>query len=101
MFQKTFGHHLNEGVTEHFTRIVLKEQGLDPGSAYPDELAMADALISDLGSDGEDLIRQAYFQGKTEAQKRVNAALSHAKGSSDHKDWKAATAQLHAALSGP
>jgi hypothetical protein len=111
MFQKTFGHHLNEGVTEHFTRIVLKEQGLDPGSAYPDELAMAEALISDLGSDGEDLIGQAYFQGKTEAQKRVNAALSHDKDGSalrtwhahvaspDHKDWKAATAQLHAALS--
>ncbi len=111
IFQKTFGHHLNEGVTEHFTRIVLKEQGLDPGSAYPDELAMAEALISDLGSDGEDLIGQAYFQGKTEAQKRVNAALSHGNdgsglstwhariASADHKDWKAATAQLHAALS--
>ncbi len=111
MFQKTFGHHLNEGVTEHFTRIVLKEQGLDPGSAYPDELAMAEALISDLGSDGEDLIGQAYFQGKTEPQSRVNAALSHDKdgsalrtwharvASADHKDWKAATAQLHAALS--
>ena len=111
MFQKTFGHHLNEGVTEHFTRIVLKEQGLDPGSAYPDELAMAEALISDLGSDGEDLTGQAYFQGKTEAQSRVNAALSHDKdgsalrtwhahvASADHKDWKAATAQLHAALS--
>ena len=44
MFQKTFGHHLNEGVTSIY-RIVLKEQGLDPGSAYPDELAMAEALI--------------------------------------------------------
>jgi hypothetical protein len=70
---------------------------------------MAEALISDLGSDGEDLVGQAYFQGKTEAQKRVNAALSHDKdgqgtwharvASSDHKDWKAAAAQLHAALS--
>jgi hypothetical protein len=109
LFQGSFGHYMNEGVTEHFTRAVLKEQGLDPGTAYPDEFALAEALISDLG---EDVVGQAYFQGKPDAQKRVVDALSHATGgvtfttwhthvnSSDHKDWKTAATELHAALSG-
>lgn len=111
-FQKTFGHHLNEGVTEYFTQQVLKEQGLKPGSAYPDELDMANALVQDLG---EDVVGQAYFQGKMDAYQKVVAALSRVKGgkgtpplgewkretaSADPKDWKKAAAVLHAALSG-
>jgi hypothetical protein len=109
-FQSNFGHHLNEGVTEHFTQVVLKEQKLDPGEAYPDELAMAEGLISVLG---EDEVGQAYFQGKLDAYRKVLAAFSGGNDrsafqtwhnrvtSSDHKDWKAATTQLHAALSQP
>jgi hypothetical protein len=99
---------MNEGVTEHFARAVLTEQNLQPGEAYPEELAMAEMLISDLG---EDLVGQAYFQGKTEAYQKVLAALTHDKdpkafenwhdhvNSSERKDWKDAAAQLHAALS--
>lgn len=106
-FQNNFGHHLNEGVTEHFTQAVLKEQGLKPGEAYPDELAMAEGLISDLG---EQLVGEAYFQGKLDAYRRVTDVFSHGKDrsafqawhdratSADHKDWEAATAQLHAIL---
>ena len=109
-FQNNFGHHLNEGVTEHFTQVVLKEQKRDPGKAYPDELAMAEGLISDLG---EDQVGQAYFQGKLDAYRRVLSGFSGGKDpaafqtwhgrvtSSDHKDWKEATTQLHAASSHP
>jgi len=107
-FQNNFGHYMNEGVTEHFTRAVLAEQNLQPGQDYPNELAMAEGLIADLG---EDLVGQAYFQGKMDAYQKVLAALSHDKdprsfttwhdhvNSSDRNDWKNATAQLHAALS--
>jgi Domain of unknown function (DUF4157) len=106
--QNQFGHHLNEGITEHFTQAVLKEQGRDAGTAYPDELAMAEALIADLG---EEVVGKAYFQGKMDAYRRVLAALSRGKDQAafstwhDHatsdnpKDWKAAAAELHAALS--
>ena len=107
-FQNNFGHYLNEGVTEHFTQAVLKEQKGDAGTAYPDELAMAESLISDLG---EDQVGKAYFQGNLEAYRSVLAAFSSSKdrsafsnwhthvNSSDHKDWKTAAAELHAALS--
>jgi hypothetical protein len=107
-FQNHFGHYLNEGVTEHFTQAVLKEQKRDAGTAYPDEWALAESLISDFG---EDLVGKAYFQGNTEAYRSVLAALSRGKdqsaftswhthvNSSDHKDWKTAAAELHAALS--
>jgi hypothetical protein len=107
-FQNHFGHYMNEGVTEHFTQAVLKEQKRDAGTAYPDEWALAESLISDLG---EDLVGKAYFQGNTEAYRSVLAALSTGKDqsaftswhtlvySSDHKDWKTAAAELHAALS--
>lgn len=106
--QNNFGHYMNEGVTEHFTQAVLKEQKRDAGTAYPDELAMAESLISDLG---EDQVGKAYFQGNLEAYRSVLAALSSSKdrsafsnwhthvNSSDHKDWKTAATELHAALS--
>ena len=107
-FQNNFGHYLNEGVTEHFTQAVLKEQKRDAGTAYPDELAMAESLISDLG---EDQVGKAYFQGNLDAYRSVVAAFSSSKdrsafsnwhthvNSSDHKDWKTAAAELHTALS--
>jgi hypothetical protein len=99
---------MNEGVTEHFAQAVLKEQKRDAGTAYPDEWALAESLISDLG---EDLVGKAYFQGDTEAYRSVLSALSRGKdqsaftswhthvNSSDHKDWKTAATELHAALS--
>jgi Domain of unknown function (DUF4157) len=109
-FQSNFGHYLNEGVTEHFTEAVLNEQQLKPGQAYRDELAMARGLISDLG---EQLVGEAYFQGKMGAYQRVAEAFSHGTdrsafqtwqrriNSSDHKDWQDATQQLHAIMSQP
>jgi hypothetical protein len=107
-FQNHFGHYLNEGVTEHFTQTVLKEQKRDAGTAYPDEWAMAESLIADLG---EDQVGKAYFQGNLDAYRSVMAALTKGKdqsaftnwhthvNSSDRKDWKTAAAELHAALS--
>jgi hypothetical protein len=69
---------------------------------------MAESLVSDLG---EDQVGKAYFQGNLEAYRSVLAALSSGKdrsafsnwhthvNSSDHKDWKTAATELHAALS--
>jgi hypothetical protein len=71
---------------------------------------MAEGLISDLG---EDQVGQAYFQGKVDAYRKVLGAFSGGKDpaafqtwhnrvtSSDHKDWKEATTQLHASSSHP
>lgn len=108
-FQTNFGHALNEGVTQHFTQSVLTEQGLAPGEAYPDELAMAEALIKDLH---EEEVGKAYFQGKTDAYQKVIDAFNKSRdiqpstwkghaGSSNHEDWKLAAQELHRVLTGP
>jgi len=68
-FQQDFQHNLNEGVTEHFTEVVLGE----PGKAYHDNLKMADALILALG---EDMVAKAYFQGDREALLTVMRAFN-------------------------
>lgn len=104
-FQKEFSHHLEEGVTEHFSNRVLTEQTVGPGSAYPDEVAMADTLISLVG---EDLVGKAYFKGEHGARDALISAFNRTRGaymtwqqaiaSNDPSDWKRANQQLRTAF---
>lgn len=72
-FQNDFGNPLEEGVTQHFTNMVLHEQTLSDGKAYPRELAMAESLISLVG---EKVVGDAYFSGKDDLSKAITAAFS-------------------------
>ncbi len=108
-FQNNFGHNYNEGVTQHFTESVLKEQGLSSGKAYPDELKLAGGLISALGPDGEDQVGDAYFKGKLTLYAKVLKALSptndfsgwHDAAWKEPPDWQAATSLLTKVLRAP
>jgi len=100
-FQRDFGHHLEEGVTQYFTNQVLAEQKIGQGSSYPDELALAEALISVLN---EGPVGKAYFGGDHGARDAVIQAFNKAHGnytdwvtgihSDDKKDWVSAVKAL-------
>jgi Domain of unknown function (DUF4157) len=99
-FQDDFGHTLEEGVTQYFTNKVLAEQKLPAGVAYPEQLKLANQLISALG---EDLIIAAYFKGEKDAKNKIIAASNkhgdfHAwyksTRSEDAKDWPEISKQL-------
>jgi hypothetical protein len=103
VFQRSFGHPYNEGVTEYFAQKVLEEQKLKPGKAYPDQLKMAQGLVAALD---ENQVGSAYFTGSADAYKAVVKALGNALpswrtliSSEDPKDWEKATAQVKTALS--
>jgi Domain of unknown function (DUF4157) len=102
-FQLAFGNPIEEGVTQYFTNKVLAEQKLNPGTAYPDQLQLAQALITALGSNGEKLMGDAYFKGTTDARDAlVNASNKHGdfrswltlSQSDDPKNWPAAIKEL-------
>jgi hypothetical protein len=103
-FQRDFGHPLEEGVTQYFTNKVLAEQKLAAGTAYPDQLKLAQAFIAALGQSGEKLVGDAYFKGTTDARDAlVNAANKGHRDlgpwrklsrSDDPKDWPAAIKEL-------
>jgi hypothetical protein len=81
-FQHDFGHNLNEGVTQHFTEVVLGASG----KAYRENLKMADTLISLLT---EDVVAKAYFQGDSEAFDKVRHAFDRDNQSrSDFQAWQ-------------
>jgi len=76
------------------------EQTLDPGTAYPDELKLAQALIDALG---EKKVGDAYFKGTSEARDALaNASNKHGNlalwrklsRSDDPKDWPEAIKEL-------
>jgi len=103
VFQRDFGHPLEEGVTQYFTNKVLAEQHLSAGTAYPDQLKLAQALIDALGQNGEKLVGDAYFKGTSDAQNAlVNASNKHGdlarwrklSRSDDPKDWPEAIKEL-------
>jgi hypothetical protein len=99
-FQDDFGNPLEEGVTQYFTNKVLAEQKLGTGVAYPEQLKLANQLISAVG---EDLIIAAYFKGEKDAINKVVAA-SNKHGdygkwrtsirSQNPKDWPEISKQL-------
>jgi hypothetical protein len=102
-FQLAFGHPIEEGVTQHFTNKVLAEQKLVAGSAYPEQLQLAEAFIGKLGANGEKLVGDAYFKGTTDAWNAlVNASNKHGdmarwrtlSRSDDPKDWPEAIKEL-------
>ena len=104
LFQNTFGHDWNEGVTEYFTEKVLAEQKLSGGRAYRDQLKIAESLIAVFD---EDHVGKGYFQGDLSMYKQVVAALSkmgefsswHDHINSDKPaDWGKATEQLKRAF---
>ena len=85
-FQEDFKHNYNEGVTEYFTEQILGE----PGSAYRDELKLAEGLISALGTGGEDLVGKAFFQGKREPYLTIVDTFAHSKNTGDLLSWQKA-----------
>ncbi|HWF06123.1 MAG TPA: DUF4157 domain-containing protein [Candidatus Angelobacter sp.] len=99
-FQDDFGNPLEEGVTQYFTNKVLAEQKLAAGAAYPEQLKLANQLISAVG---EDLIIAAYFKGEKDAVNKVIAASNKhgdyaawlkSTRSQDPKDWPEISKQL-------
>jgi hypothetical protein len=83
-FQHDFGHNLNEGVTQHFTEVVLGASG----KAYSENLKMAETLISLLT---EDVVARAYFQGDSEAFDKVRHAFDRDNQSRlDFQAWQRA-----------
>jgi hypothetical protein len=66
-FQNHFGHNYNEGVTEHFSELVLGESG----KAYREQIKLADGLISALGADGEKQVGKAFFKGDKEPYRTI------------------------------
>jgi hypothetical protein len=62
-FRGIFGGFLDEGVTQYFTNMVLKEQGLEKGHTLYDEknLPCATKLIEDVANFG--LVARHYFDG--------------------------------------
>jgi hypothetical protein len=72
VFRGVFGPALDEGVTQCFTDLVLAEQGLSQGSAYPDETRCAKHFIQVFTLDR---VARAYFQGDTALANDVAARL--------------------------
>jgi len=106
-FQMDFSNPMEEGVTQYFTNQVLVEQTIGQGSAYPDELALAEALISVLN---EGPVGKAYFRGDHGARDTVLQAFNKAGAnytdwgkaihSNDKKDWLAAAKTLKRVFGG-
>jgi hypothetical protein len=72
VFRGVFGSRLDEGVTESLTDLVLTEQGLPNGTAYPDETRCANHFIRVFTLDR---VARAYFQGDTTLATDVAARL--------------------------
>jgi hypothetical protein len=73
---KDFGHHLNEGVTQYFTRQFTDPEGIR-SEAYISQRMVIKEIVSKLnsvGEGGEELLRRAYFgEGKEEVNALVEA----------------------------
>jgi len=105
LFQGDFSHNLEEGVTQYFTNRVLDEQKIGQGSAYPDELALAEGFICVLG---EGPVGKAYFNGDHGARDTILQAFNKAHAnytdwiegihSDDKKDWASALKALKKAF---
>lgn len=63
-FYALYGQYLNEGVTQYFADVILNDEGLpaDTSNAYQPQVADARLLIQRLGTGGQDLVAQLYFQ---------------------------------------
>lgn len=104
-FQREFSHPLEEGVTQYFTNRVLAEQKIGSGSAYPDQLALAQAMV-DVLNDGP--VGKAYFNGDHGARDAIIAAFNKSRlnytdflkglNGRDKKDWQSAATLLKRAF---
>jgi hypothetical protein len=85
-FQLGFGHPMEEGVTQYFANEVLREQTIGSGTSYPDQLAMAETLISCIGVD---LVGKAYFKGERGAAEAVVRQFNqaHSGPGGQYQDW--------------
>jgi hypothetical protein len=88
---------INEGTTEYFAREIDKEQNLGISRAYDDEYQQVAALVEALAPQGEELFRQAYFEGKWQALQPAVDARFCSRGAFAQwivamfrKDWAAA-----------
>lgn len=97
----TYGNKVNEGITEYFTRQIVREQNLpDRTDLYDDEYAEVNALAEICG---EDVLRRAYFEGNIAGlQSAIDTARSAGTfaawvAAMQGEDWAAARAALTAA----
>ena len=60
-YSAKMGYNVSEGTTEFFARKLCKELKLTRGTFYAKQLASVEKLIS---TAGEDVVAEAYFQGK-------------------------------------
>jgi hypothetical protein len=85
--RKTFGSALDEGLTAYFTDVILDEQGLKPGEAYPDPKGAAAAVVSFAGLP---MVARAYFLG--EVSPLLNGLLAKL-GNPAFTAWRSAMAE--------
>jgi hypothetical protein len=75
-FKQETAKPIDEGVTEYFTREIAEAQKIKITHAYEAEYRQIVALVEALGPGGEEILRAAYFEGRTaELCARVNQAL--------------------------
>ena len=81
----TYGSQVNEGITEYFTRIIVREQNLPERTGlYDDEYGEVTALVKICG---EDVLRHAYFEGNIAG---LQSAIDTARGAGTFATWVAA-----------
>lgn len=81
----TCGSEVNEGITEYFTRQIVREQNLpDRSGIYDDEYAEVNALVEICG---EDVLRRAYFEGDIAG---LESAIDTARSAGTFATWVAA-----------
>ncbi|NTU65495.1 MAG: DUF4157 domain-containing protein [Chloroflexi bacterium] len=97
----TYGSQVNEGITEYFTRQIVREQNLpDRSGIYDSEYAEVNALVEICG---EDVLRRAYFEGDIAG---LESAVDTARSAGTFATWVAAMqaedwAAARAALAAP
>jgi hypothetical protein len=77
---------LVEGITEYYTRRVIRDLGLYATMpiSYPQETRIIEMLIAYLGADGEQLIANAYFQNQAA---ELEAAFLRVRGETATISW--------------
>jgi len=83
LLKNLYGSELNEGVTQYFTDMILRDEGLPPvsGHKYGDNLTLAKHLVRKIG--GFDLLAKLYFSGSVEVHKKILVLLGIYKTEND------------------
>jgi hypothetical protein len=88
-FRGLYGSYLNEGVTQYFTNMIIKDEKLPPhtGHSYGPNLIDAELLINKIG--GWELVAQLYFQQLDDAHWKILTHLGLPPISTDAQKLKA------------